>query len=197
MKGVERLNGQIGNKANKRSRPAILADRGVSQSAALLDTTARLTLANSAAIRYLKAVSVCNIILPSDSEYVLIAKNATKQWMETKAPKGPPYTHVALALLQQLLKSDKVMQTERQWLSKFLAQLSEGDALLLIKTCRICKCFDAAKTRLEIQLENPLDRAQRELIRVLLTEGAQLCAGPAPRAPLEREAQALLSAQHL
>ena len=161
----------------------------------LLSATARLSLASAAALRQVKAITVQVLLLSSQSSFVIAAHQASKKWSDLSKEarqKQPPFLFVFKAAVQFLLQHKDVDYIFKDRLNTILGQLSDDDVLKKVKFCRISRCYDASRARLEISLSEPFAFIQDELCRILRREGAVECHGSAPRSPLERQVMDLL-----
>ena len=168
----------------------------------LLRATARLTLSSAVVLRNIRASTVRTLLVSTDSEVVAIAKQATKDWDNNRKSMGtctvmPPYISVFVAIARYVAKQPQMEASTKMLIEQLLSTLSEKQSLDAIRVCRVSKCFDAKVTRIELDMSASFDNIGLAILNTLVSQGARPCSGPAPRSPLERELETLLSTRQV
>ena len=157
----------------------------------LIENTARLSVANSSAIRQLKAISTQTFLLPSTSCFVTAAKHASEKWESDRKnhqmPQFPPYIAVFIGLVKCACEQSSFPEAAKRHCDELLCRYTADHLLNFVKICRLTRCFDHTFFKLEIACSGPLQEVCQQLCEFLVASGAKACFGSAPRPPLERE----------
>ena len=186
------LNKRMLSPPSKQAR--ITNERSAGDLRHLVETTARLTLSNTAAIRQLRSVAVRIALLPSNSYVVSAGKTASQAWSvdPNREARGLPFVNVFLAICKALAHCSDTSPTDKQLVQSVLDRPLH-EIIGSLKACRLSKCFKQDWTRLELALSGDLSTVGDAIFRAILQQQGHECHGMAPRSPLERELVQMVS----
>jgi hypothetical protein len=169
----------------KRTRPGTIEIDSTT-----FDSFGRLLLATAGQLRLVKAAALRTLLFPSDNPSIKAARAAGSQYGQSAKLRGgsaslpAPHLSIFAALLQTLQADAKVSETFRAQISTVLS--SPLNLPRVVSVCKTSKCYDKAKTRLEIAVRPDFNAFLAQCIEVWEGQGASECSGPGPRGPLER-----------
>ncbi|CAE8583807.1 unnamed protein product, partial [Polarella glacialis] len=115
---------------------------------------AKLVLANASQIRLVKAAALRTFLFPSDNACIQAAKQAGSEYSQTAKLRGgsatlsPPHLMCFAAILRTLVADTSVPE---QLKVTARAAIASPDTLhFFVCACKVSKCFDKNKTRLEV-----------------------------------------------
>ena len=159
----------------------------------LLTNVARLSLANAAGLRQVRAASMRTFLLPTKSDYVSAGKAAGAQFAAAAAARAgidslpPPFALVFAALLQTLAKDVMTPADVRPRIEQLLASATTPKALNgVFRVCKLSKCFSPDKHRVELAFAPDWQWLGEVFAQIWSQQGGTECFGQAPRGPLER-----------
>lgn len=164
---------------------------GEDEEDSLVRDIARLTLQNSAQLRFLKPAVCKTVLVLTDSRYCVAARAAGSQFANAgpseKQKRLPPFLWIWKALMETL-SIDETADTPLREQAHTLVQ-RYNDATLwapLVQVCRFSKCYDNRYTRGEFAVETVLSDFLNSFLQHMVKQGGYVCYGSAPRNPLER-----------